>query len=83
MASNVTFRTFLGVFPPERKHVTAMTAPIGSNVGYGFESVWYTMINLILVIFLKDNVNFCFEMIKISDKLTPFDFDMHLVTTFS
>jgi hypothetical protein len=51
MASNVAFRAFACVFASKREHVTAMAAPIGSNVRKRFEAMWNTVVDFLFVAF--------------------------------
>lgn len=44
---------FLSIFPAKGKHVTTMTAPVSTYVGNGLKAMGDTMVNLVLVSFLK------------------------------
>jgi hypothetical protein len=49
MASDPAFTAFLGVFPSERQHVTAMATPVCTDVRKGFESVRDSVLDLVFV----------------------------------
>jgi hypothetical protein len=53
MTCNVAFRTFSGILSTKRKHVTAMTTPIRTQICEGFETVRNPVINLFFVSILK------------------------------
>ncbi len=62
-----------------------MATPISANVGEGFESVRNTMVDFIFIVLLQLNVQseFGFEKMSALGVLTPVDFEIHFVTTFS
>ena len=53
MACNVAFRAFAGILASKREHVTAMTAPISTNVRQRFEAMRNTVVDLLFVTFLQ------------------------------
>ena len=82
VASDITFSTSTSVLAPERKHVPAVAAPIGTNIGQGLKAMRNSMIDLLLISVL--NVCELKSREKNDQGLTPdVDFDMHFVTTFS
>jgi hypothetical protein len=52
MASNTTFAALASVLPTKGQHVTAMAAPVCTNVGDRFEAMRDTMFNLVFVALL-------------------------------
>lgn len=53
MACNVAFRAFAGILASKREHITAMTAPISTNVRQRFEAMRNTVVDLLFVTFLQ------------------------------
>ena len=53
VARNVTFRTFSGILPAKRQHITAMATPVGSQVRERFETMRNPVIDLFLVSVLE------------------------------
>lgn len=53
VASNVALRAFAGVLASKREHITAMAAPISTDVRQRFEAMRNTVINLLFVTFLQ------------------------------
>lgn len=52
MASDVAFGASSCILPTKRKHIAAVTTPIGTDVGNGLKSVGDAVIYLIFVILL-------------------------------
>jgi hypothetical protein len=82
VASDIAFSTPSGILAAQRKHVTAMAAPVGSDVGNRLKAMGDPMVNLVFVL-----LNICVNMRANRDARfgrTPVPvFDIHLVTTFS
>lgn len=52
VTSNVAFRAFAGILASKREHITAMAAPIGTDVRQWFEAMGNTVVDFLLVTFL-------------------------------
>jgi hypothetical protein len=53
MGGDITFSTTTGILAANGEHVSAVTAPISSDVGYGFESVRNAVIDFLFISVLK------------------------------
>jgi len=54
VTGDIALRTFARVLPSKGKHITAVTAPVRAHVGERFESMWDTMVNLLLITILRE-----------------------------
>ena len=84
VAGDVAFRAPSCVLAPQRKHVAAVAAPVGTDVVDGLEAVRDAVVDLVRVIFLYRSVRIRHRR-RIQSEMPPtpvFDFDIHLVTTF-
>ena len=52
VTGNIAFGASPGVLPAQRKHISAMTTPVCTEVGDWFETVGYAMIDLFPVVVL-------------------------------
>ena len=54
MASDIAFSATTSILASDGKHVATMTAPISSDIGYGFKAMRNAMVNFLLISVLKD-----------------------------
>ena len=81
VAGDVALGALARVLAPEGEHVAAVTAPVGADVGEGFEAVGNAMVDFLLVILDSE---LAAKSILYVERRTPvFDLEIHLVTTFS
>lgn len=52
VAGNIAFCTSPGVLSAQRKHISAMTTPVCTEIGDWFETVGYAMVDLLPVVVL-------------------------------
>ena len=52
VTGNIAFGASPGVLSAQRKHISAMTTPVCTEIGDWFETVGYTMIDLFPVVVL-------------------------------
>ena len=84
VAGDVAFRAPSSVLAAEGEHVTAVAAPVSTDVVDGFEPVGDAVVDLLRVVFLYTEVFRHLSDIEHDMPRTPvFDFDIHFVTTFS
>ena len=83
VAGDVAFRAPSSVLAAEGEHVTAVAAPVGTNIRDRFEPMGNTVVDFLRIVVLEARTDEISEEVNV-DALTPvFDFDIHFVTTLS
>ena len=81
VAGDVALGALARVLAAEGEHVAAVAAPVGADVGEGFETMGNAVVDFLLVILWGKSA---VESVLYENRRTPvFDLEIHLVTTFS
>jgi hypothetical protein len=79
--------TLLGVLPPEGKHITTVTTPIGADIGDRLETMRDPMVDLLLVSLLisermvDNKLQTFLSQESMLLTVSALDFEIHFVTT--